>query len=279
MAAELQDASEWVNFDVAIADRVARLAIHPPARSSARGIYADPQWELCQILNRLRVNDSVRIVLITGACDGEFLVPAPMPVTTNAESSRNMGWDSARIWRASTAIVRLHEAIAELDRPVIAKVNGDAIGLGSSIVFGCDLIIAREDARIADNHLGMGEVEPYRSLFGIVPDDGGAAVLPLFMSPARAKEYLMLAREYRAAELAELGIINAAVRAEELDDAIDRMVGALLRRPAYALAWTKRVVNKRIVDQLARTLDPAIAYGLVNIHQIMVEGRQTFELE
>lgn len=76
--------------------------------------------------------------------------------------------------------------MAELDQPIVAEVSGDAIALGASIVFACDLIIAREDARIADNHLGMGEVNPYAVRFGVVPGDGGATLLPLFMSPVRA---------------------------------------------------------------------------------------------
>jgi enoyl-CoA hydratase len=264
----------WVNFDLAIADRVARIALHNQARGEREGRPADPQWELYELLSALRRDDSVRVVVISGAIDGEFLVPAPMP-----PGGAGGGWDPPRIWRASTAIVRLHQAMAQLDRPIVAKVNGDAIGLGSSIAFASDLIVARDDARIADNHLGMGEVEPYRSTFGIVPDDGGAALLPLHMSPARAKEYLMLAREYTAAELAELGIINAAVPAAQLEDAVERLVERLLRRPAYALAWTKRVTSQRMVEQLDRTLDPAIAYGLVGIYQIMAEGRQALGLE
>ena len=77
-------------------------------------------------------------------------------------------------------------------------------------MFASDIIVAREDARIADMHMGMGEVEPFGPPYGIVPGDGGAALVPLYMTPARAKEYLMLARAYGAGELARLGITSAS---------------------------------------------------------------------
>jgi len=207
--------------------------------------------------------------VISGERDGTFLVPEPIV----ADGGRgHFKQDSARLWKASTAIVRMHEAMAELDRPIVAKVNGDVIGLGPSIMYAADLIVAREDARIADNHLGMGEVEPYLSPHGVLPGDGGAALAPLHMSPARAKEFLMLAREDSAADLARRGVINYAVPAAELDALVESLVERLLRRPAYALAWTKRVANKHVVDQLHRTLDAGIAYELVNMYQLAAEG-------
>jgi enoyl-CoA hydratase/carnithine racemase len=219
-------------------------------------------------MNHLRTDNSVRVVVIAGERDGTFLAPEPIP----DEGGGHFKQDSVRLWKASTAIVRMHEAMAELDRPIIAKVNGDVIGLGPSIMYAADLIVAREDARIADNHLGMGEVEPYLSRHGVLPGDGGTALAPLFMSPARAKEFLMLAREDTAADLARRGVINYAVPAAELDALVESLVERLLRRPAYALAWTKRVANKHVVDQLHRTLDAGIAYELVNMYQLSAEG-------
>jgi enoyl-CoA hydratase len=98
----------------------------------------------------------------------------------------------------------------------------------------------------------------------VVPGDGGCALVPLFMTPARAKEYLLLAREYTASELARLGIINYAVPANKLDATVDDIVARLLKRPAYALAWAKRIANKRVTDHLNMTLDAASAYEQLN---------------
>ncbi|MBI3969130.1 MAG: enoyl-CoA hydratase/isomerase family protein [Chloroflexi bacterium] len=140
--------------------------------------------------------------------------------------------------------------------PDSAQVNGDAAGFGSSLVFACDLIVAREDATIVDTHLGMGE-PPVGSPFGIVPGDGGG-LLALHMTPAKAKEYLMLAKPYTAAELAHAGIINHAVPAPDLAGVADDLVARL--RPAMAPAWTKRFTNRHVVDHLARTLGASMAY-------------------
>lgn len=89
------------------------------------------------------------------------------------------------------------------------------------------------------------------------------ALIPLYMSPCKAKEYLMLSQPYTGAELAQLGIINYAVPATELDAKVDDLVQRLLKRGAYALARTKRLVNRRVVSQLNLTLDAGVAYEMV----------------
>jgi enoyl-CoA hydratase len=272
---------EFLNYEVKIADQVAHVALvyHARSRARERGLMpADPHWELFELMNYLRTDNSVRIVVLSGERDGTFLTVEPI-VGDGGDTTAHFKQGSERLWKASTAIVRMHEAMAELDRPIIAKVNGDVIGLGASIMYAADLIVAREDARIVDNHLGMGEVEPFLSPHGVLPGDGGTALLPLFMSPARAKEFLMLAREDTAADLARMGVINYAVPAAELDALVDSLVERLLRRPAYALAWTKRVANKHVVDQLHRTLDVGIAYEMVNMYQLAAEGTDRTTLD
>jgi enoyl-CoA hydratase/carnithine racemase len=179
------------------------------------------------------------------------------------------------VWTATTGIIRLHEAMVDLDRPIVAKVNGDAIGWGSSVAFASDFIIAREDARFADHHMGMGEVQPFRTSAGMVPGDGGLAHIPSHMSPALAKEYLMLARVFTGRELADRGVINYAVTADELDARVEQIVAALLKRSAYALAWTKRVAGQHIKAQMQLRLDASVAYQLVNIYQLGKYGDQT----
>lgn len=172
-----------------------------------------------------------------------------------SEEGRKWRNDPARHWKVFTGIVRCHEAMAALEKPIVARVNGDAIGFGSSLMFASDLIVARRDARIADMHMGMGEVQPYGPPYGIVPGDGGLALVPLHFSPAKAKEYLMLAKKYSGEELARIGVINYAVPMEDLDHVVDDIVGRLLKRSAYALAWTKRVANRHLMAQLNMTLD------------------------
>jgi enoyl-CoA hydratase/carnithine racemase len=227
----------------------------------------DLHWELGQAFSALRGDNTIRVIVLTGAQDGSFLVP-PRTAVYADPAGREQRNDPARLWKVFTGIVRCHEVMAAIEKPIVARVNGDAIGFGQSLMFASDLIVAREDARIVDMHLGMGEVEPYGPPYGIVPGDGGAALAPLYMTPARAKEYLMLARAYTAAELARLGIINYAVPASELDGVVDDLVRRLLQRSPYALAWTKRVANRHVAQQLNMALDAGAAYELTTFHQI-----------
>ena len=243
---------------------VTTITIVPP-RLLAGGA-ADLHWDLGEIFSELRGDTDVRVVVLTGQ-PGEFYAPPPADFYDRPELRAYVS-DPARAWKTFTGVLRTHQGMAELEKPIVAKITGDALGFGSSLAFACDLIVAADDVTFVDIHLGMGEIEQGGPGFGIVTGDGGSSLVPLFMSPAKAKEYLMLAKPYTAAELAQMGVINYAVPAGELDAVVDDIVERLLRRSAYALAWTKRTINRRIVDQLNMTLDASVAYEMVNFLQI-----------
>lgn len=223
---------------------------------------ADLHWELGEIFSDLRGNNSVRVIVLTGS-HGEFYVPREKEFYTSAAARKYLSRPEGA-WETFTGVLRTHNAMAEIEKPIIGKINGHAIGFGSSLAFACDLIVAARDAAFVDMHLGMGEVEEGGPAFGIVPGDGGASLVPLHMSPAVAKEYLMLAKRWTGAELAEAKIINYAVSPDDLDRTVDDLVKRLLKRPSYALAWTKRVINRRIIDTLNMSLDAGAAYEMVN---------------
>lgn len=225
-------------------------------------------WELSSILNELREDIAIRVIVLTGS-EGQFKVPRPKHTYDRAVSKPSD--ILTKDWYGTTGILRCLMAMADIEKPIVAKVNGDAIGLGQSLAFGSDFIIAREDAMFLDHHMGgtffakyEGEMKESGHDFSIVPGDGGAALIPLFMTPCKAKEYLMLAEPVSAAELARMGIINYAVPAEALDAKVEEFVQKLLQKGAYALAWTKRVANKHVMQQLILTMDAAMAYERVN---------------
>lgn len=263
---------DLVDVAVEVEAPVATVRISPNFRHEpGKAARATVHWELGEVFSRLRGDNDVRVVVLTGAQDGAFQVPPLTKVlaTGKAEQAR---LDPAWIWRAFTGTIRTLETMVLMEKPIVARVNGDAIGLGQNLMWACDLIYAREDARIADMHMGRGEVEPYGATYSIVPGDGGAIFAPLNMAPALAKEYLMLAKEYSAKELADRNLINAAVPLERLDEVVDDAVRRLLKRGAYALAWTKRVANKAVVHQLNMAADPAAAYEALNFYQLGQTG-------
>jgi enoyl-CoA hydratase len=229
-------------------------------------------WELGEMFSDLRGDNSIRVVVITGAEDGVF----GMPPDWHPPTGPRRGVDDPPIgYKTFTGIVRYHEAMVALEKPIVAKVNGHAIGTGQSIMFASDIIVAREDAIIADHHMGPVPIpggKPVGTPNESVPGDGGVAWAPLYMSPAKAKEYLMLAKPYTAKEFEQMGIINYAVPAADLDSKVNDLVELLLQRSAYALAWTKRLVNRQAETQLNRSLDAAAAYSWINQLQLEKTG-------
>jgi enoyl-CoA hydratase len=244
--------------------QVATITITAPKHRV--GGTSDLHWDLANTFGELRAETEIRVIVLTGS-HGEFYVPMPPDFYRRQEAFDYLA-DPSGSWLTQQGVIRTHQTMAEIEKPIIAKVNGPAIGFGSSLVLACDLIVADQDTRVVDMHLGIGEVEEGGPDFGIVTGDGGGALAPLFMTPTLAKEFLMLARPFTGAELAERGIVNYALPAEEVDAKVAELTERLLARPAYALAWTKRVASRHVADQLNRTLDAGIAYEMINFLQL-----------
>lgn len=255
---------------------VATVTIIPPRNLT--GGTADLHWELGEVFSHLRGDTSVRVIVFTGE-DGEFYCPMS-PEFYNTPELRKYVTHPPASFKTFTGIVRTHMAMAEIEKPIVGKINGDAAGFGSSLLFACDLIIGADDATMVDIHLGMGEAPQGGPSYGIVTGDGGSALVPLFFTPAKAKEVLFLAKPYTCRELADMDVINYAVPSEQLDAKVDEIVQALLRRSAFALAWTKRTANRGLVNHLNMTLDASAAYEMVNFLQLdRMNGEDLFSLE
>lgn len=217
--------------------------------------------EVARALSELRDDMSIRVIVITGA--GEFFTNPP----TSYGHHGNPGSD----WDIMSGVTRAVEALCTIEKPVIAKVNGHAIGFGANLALGCDFIIAREDAIIADHHMSVGELILDGERKGsaehcVVTGDGGAVFAPLKMPMTMAKEYLMLARPFTARELAGMGVVNYAVPAAELDAKTRQIATRLLARNPYALAMTKRVLNKQMLAQFNMVHDAALGYEFLNFY-------------
>lgn len=267
---------EYETFAVEYEGQIARIKLWP-RESEFRG-HANPVDELGDAFSDLRGDDSVRVIVLTGAEDGQFLGAHP------TEANRSEMTDPAAVWRATMGIVRCHQAMAEIEKPIVARVNGDALGLGQALMLASDIIVAREDAKFSDLHLGMGQVSPSSGggpvgpAYGIAPGDGGGALIPLFMTPVKAKEWVMLSLEDTASEWAKMGIINHAVPIEELDSVVDGIVERLLLKSAHALAWTKRILNRHVVEQVNLTIDMAAAYEFLNFAILPGQGSDDRQL-
>lgn len=257
-------------IDVERNGQVATILIKPFARTQTEGAkhegFVDVHTAIARALEQLRWDDSVRVIVITGSEDGEFYwAPGPGYYTEDRLRYMDPNHRPAGRWSHEQGATRITETLALIEKPVIAKVNGHASSNGQSIIFGCDLIVAREDAIITENHLGLQEVTdeqgvPHGYPFAMAPGDGAGALVPLFMPPTKAKEYLFLSPPYTAKDLAAMNIVNYAVPLDQLDSVTGNLIERLLRRPARTLARTKRGVNKMLVQQVALAYD-TLAYA------------------
>ncbi|MEJ7935026.1 enoyl-CoA hydratase-related protein [Sphingobium sp. AN558] len=141
----------------------------------------------------------------------------------------------------------VHSMLA-LDVPVIARVNGHALGLGATLALLCDVAIMDERARIGDPHVAMG----------LTPGDGGAFLWPVLVGYARARHHLLTGDPLTGAEAAAIGLIHKAVPADALDAAVAAYAGRLAGGATYAIKATKRTINMALRAQ-AQTLAEAHA--------------------
>lgn len=140
--------------------------------------------------------------------------------------------------------------LLDCEKPIICRLNGDAVGLGATIALFCDIIIASDSARIGDPHVSVG----------LVAGDGGAVIWPQLIGYARAKEYLMTGKLMTAEDAVAMGMINHAVPASELDEATDRMASRLASGAAQAIRWTKVSVNIGLKQLAHSIMDTSLAY-------------------
>lgn len=158
-------------------------------------------------------------------------------------------------------------ALIDCPKPIIARINGDAVGLGATLALLCDIIIAADHARIGDPHVRVG----------LVAGDGGAVIWPQLIGFARAKEYLLLGDLIDAPEAARIGLINRSVPAEQLDEVVNGYARRLAEGAQMAIRYTKTAVNLQLKQVFNTVFDAGIAYeGLTMASPDHAEAVQAF---
>lgn len=168
-------------------------------------------------------------------------------------------------------IQELHKllyAIRDLEKPVIAAVNGYAVGAGFNLALACDLIIAAEDAKFSEIFANIG----------LIPDFGGLYFLPRLVGPMKAKELCFTARKIDAYEAKEMGLVNKIVPAEALIEESMALAISLARGAAVSLAYCKRLINNSFEWDLATLLEnEAHAQGVCLTTDDFKEGVAAFK--
>jgi enoyl-CoA hydratase len=236
--------------------------------------YRDHHMSLAAALEDVRFDDTVRVVVITGGDDIFELGPrregaTPVPVDLLDLHVRGGGSGSIRgPWSLSQGLERTFAALALMEKPVVGRLSGDAFGFALHILLGCDIVIAREDVIVLDPHLAMNADLPWAMAAG----DGAFAFLPLFLPPAKFKEFILLGPSWTGKQLADLGLVNYAVPASALDSKVEEIVNAFLSRPPAPLIRTKRAINKMLVQQTNLTLDYSWAAQATDLWELSATG-------
>lgn len=150
---------------------------------------------------------------------------------------------------------RLIFALLDIEKPIIAEVNGPAVGLGATIALFCDVIFAAESARIGDPHVSIG----------LVAGDGGAVIWPQLIGFARAKEYLLTGQLLSATEAERIGLINHVVPDAELGARVDAFCDLLLNGATQAISWTKTTINLELKRIAHAAMDTGMAYESLSV--------------
>jgi 2-(1,2-epoxy-1,2-dihydrophenyl)acetyl-CoA isomerase len=136
-------------------------------------------------------------------------------------------------------------AITNLEKPVIAKVNGPAVGIGCSLALSADIIIASEKAYFS----------LIFSKIGLIPDGGASYHLPRLVGLAKAKELILTARKVEAREAEKIGLISHVIAASNLDFEVDKLAKQLANGPTMAFGIAKKIMNKGLNMDLGAVLE------------------------
>jgi crotonobetainyl-CoA hydratase len=219
-------ASGTVRYE--LKDHVARVTIDRPEVLNA--VDGATEKRLQEIWSALEKEREARVVVLTGAGEKAFSVGADMKAAASGEPADGLEyWAAPRPGGFGGIALR-----TTLDVPVIARVNGYAVGGGFEMVLGCDVVVACEEAQ-------FGLPEPR---VGRMPLDGGMVLLPRLVPEKWALGLLLTGRRIGAAEAHRMGLVNEVVPRAELDAAVDRWIAEILACAPLSVKAIKQSVKR-----------------------------------
>jgi enoyl-CoA hydratase/carnithine racemase len=218
-------------------DHVAVITLNRPDVKNAFSPEMISLWK--EGLVRAKEDDRIRVVVVTGAgdtfCSGGDI--------RDMAEGRLQSWDMKRfLW---DGVHRIVLALEDLDKPVIAAINGAAMGAGMDMAIMCDLRVCSDRAKLAESYIMMG----------LVPGDGGAFFLPRLVGVSKALELLLTGDVINADEALRLGIVNRVAAHDRLMDETLALAEKIGSRPPLAVRMMKRAVYQGLASSLRAHLD------------------------
>lgn len=221
-------------------DGVVRVTLNRPDAYNATN--EELHHALAQVWDRLSGLENVRALVLTGAgtafsAGGDFPLMQRMVEDTTLRSA---------IMKEAAHIVR---SLVGSPWPVVAAVNGPAVGLGCSLASMSDLVVMSEEAYFADPHVALG----------LVAGDGGALTWPLNMGLQRTKEWLLLGGRMSSSQALQFGLANRVVAHDEVLTEAHKLASRLAKLPPQALRESRRVLNQPLMTRMEDALDDVLA--------------------
>lgn len=210
---------------------------NPPLNTAAPDLHD----ELTRVFDDIGRDDDCNVAVLTGA-GRAFSAGGDFDIMLQAQQDAEL-----RDYVTVGAPHMIHSMLG-LDKPLIARVNGHAIGLGATLALMCDVVFAVEAAKFADPHINVG----------LSTGDGGAIIWPHLIGYARARHHLLTGDPLTGAQAAEIGLIHKAVTPEKLDEEVYAYAERLANGPKLAIRATKRSINMALCAQAAAQADAHI---------------------
>ena len=238
------------------------ITLNRPEQMNA--MTADMRDQIIARLGAVRTDLDVRAVVITGVGKG-FCTGADLSRPPGAAQEPPSVAATRQMMRSGAQI--LLRSIWDLEKPVLAAVNGTAAGLGSHLAFACDLILAAEDARFIEVFVRRG----------IAIDAAGGFLLPRVVPLCKAKEMVFFGDALGAAEAERIGLVNRVVPRDQLESTAHEWAERLAKGPTVAMGISKRLLNRGTEVGLDTSLEEeAYAQTLVTQSEDSKEGMAAF---
>lgn len=225
-------------------DRLLTITLNRP--DAMNSVNLAMHEELAEVFVFAAADPHSDVIVLTGA-GRAFSAGGDLDHVSNNAANPHLFDEEVRLAK------RIVFAMLDLDKPLICRLNGHAVGLGATLALFCDVIFAADSAKIGDPHVAIG----------LVAGDGGAVIWPQRIGLCKAKEYLLTGELLTAAKAAEIGLINHSLPMAELDRAVNAFADRLLAGSRNAIRYTKILLNMELKRVASTVIDAGIAYEAV----------------
>ena len=228
---------EYKNLLVDKKGGILTITLNRPKQMNAMTVEADE--EIIELFRDLEDQKDVRVVILTGAGKA-FCVGADMSFL-DVLGEGSIDEVRGRLQK----VINMSLVFNKLEKPIIAAINGYALGQGLNMAMACDLRIASDKAVLGEEFINMA----------LFPDLGGAFLMQHILGPAKAKEMTFTGQRITAKEAEQIGLVNKVVPADSLMDETYKVAETLASKSPLAMAVSKRAFNLALRGALENTIN------------------------